>query len=360
MCCTCIVTKVITNDRTLQRMNRSVQSTTGKNFARSAVYLLLTVLTAIVPVSISGMASAQPAGNLIIFHAGSLSIPFKQISAAFTKKYPGIHVLREAAGSRTCARKIIDLGRTCDIMASADYTVIDNLLIPGFADWDIAFATNEMAIMYGPDSLYAGEINQKNWPQILLRTGVRYGHSDPDTDPCGYRTLLSWQLAEQYYNQPGLYQKLQKNCPPKNIRPKETDLIALLESGELDYLFIYRSIAEQHRMPFVTLPDAINLKSAAMARYYARASIRIAGKKPGEYITKKGKPMLYGITICKNAPNREAAIAFVRFLIGPEGRAIMQKNGQPPLWPVRVSGRVEELPRELKNSIQGTPLPMAN
>ena len=128
--------------------------------------------------------------------------------------------------------------------------------------------------------------------------------------------------------------------------------MTLLESGELDYLFIYRSICEQHRMPFVVLPDEINLKSAALAKYYSQASIKISGKKPGEYITKKGKPMLYGITICKNGPYREAAVAFVGFLIGPEGRAIMKANGQPPLWPVRISGNEKLLPEQLRAAIR--------
>jgi molybdate/tungstate transport system substrate-binding protein len=296
----------------------------------------------------ASMTMATPTGNLIIFHAGSLSIPFKQISEAFTKKYPRVHIYREAAGSRTCARKITDLGKPCDVMASADYTVIDNLLIPDFADWNISFATNEMAIMYRPDSAYARKINSKNWPQILLQKGVNYGHSDPNADPCGYRSQLTWQLAEKYYNSPGLYEKLRKNCPLKNIRPKETDLMALLESGELDYLFIYRSICEQHHMPYVILPDEINLKSATLTKYYSEASMQISGKKPGKYITKQGKPMVYGITICKKAPNRKTAIAFVRFLIGEEGRNIMKINGQPPLWPVRISGKAELLPEELQ------------
>lgn len=319
----------------------------GKRFL-----LILLILMALGVFALAPAPQAEPHGNLIIFHAGSLAIPFKQMSEAFTAKYPGVRIYREASGSRTCARKITDLKKPCDVMASADYTVIENLLIPHFAAWNISFATNEMAIMYRPDSAFAKEINGKNWYKILLRKGVSYGHSDPNVDPCGYRSQLVWQLAETYYHQPGLYKKLQQHCPPKNIRPKETDLIALLESGELDYLFIYRSVCEQHGMPFVILPDEINLKSAAFKDFYRRASIQITGKKPGQFIKKTGKPMVYGITVCKTAPNREAAEAFVAFVVGPEGQKIMQQNGQPPISPPRVSGDVAALPKNIKTLVQ--------
>jgi len=290
----------------------------GKRFFLIAVILMLLGVF-LFPTA----PQAEPGGDLIIFHAGSLAIPFRQMSAAFTARYPGVRVYREAAGSRTCARKITDLKKPCDVMASADYTVIEKLLIPDFADWNISFATNEMAIMYRPDSAFAKEINGKNWYEILLRKGVEYGHSDPNADPCGYRSQLVWQLAEKHYHQPGLYKNLQQHCPPKNIRPKETDLMALLQSGELDYLFIYRSVCEQHDMPFVILPDEINLKSAAFKDFYRQASIQISGKKPGQFIKKTGKPMVYGITVTKTAPNREAAEAFVAFVVGPEGQKIM-------------------------------------
>lgn len=46
----------------------------------------------------------------------------------------------EAAGSRDCARKIRDLKRPCDVLASADYLVIEQLLVPDYADWNICFA----------------------------------------------------------------------------------------------------------------------------------------------------------------------------------------------------------------------------
>jgi molybdate/tungstate transport system substrate-binding protein len=319
----------------------------GKRFFLIAVILMLLGVF-LFPTA----PQAEPGGDLIIFHAGSLAIPFRQMSAAFTARYPGVRIYREAAGSRTCARKITDLKKPCDVMASADYTVIEKLLIPDFADWNISFATNEMAIMYRPDSAFAKEINGKNWYEILLRKGVEYGHSDPNADPCGYRSQLVWQLAEKHYHQPGLYKNLQQHCPPKNIRPKETDLMALVESGELDYLFIYRSVCEQHDMPFVILPDEINLKSAAFKDFYRQASIQISGKKPGQFIKKTGKPMVYGITVTKTAPNREAAEAFVAFVVGPEGQKIMKQNGQPPLSPPRASGNVAALPASIAKLVR--------
>lgn len=295
-------------------------------------------------------ARGESNNKIIIFHAGSLAIPFKEMAKDFTKLHPRVEVVREAAGSRTCARKITDLGLPCDVMASADYTVIQNLLIPKWASWNISFATNEMAIMYRPDSEYAKEINSKNWYRILLRKGVEYGHSDPNTDPCGYRSQLVWQLAEKYYHVPGLYEKLKARCPLRNVRPKETDLIALLEAGQLDYVFIYRSVCMQHKMPYVKLPDQINLGSSRFADFYKQASIKISGKKPGTFIEKTGKPMVYGITIPKNAPHHDLAVQFVAFVLGPKGRAIMKRNGQAPL--ALATGDVSRLPAQLKQLVR--------
>ena len=288
--------------------------------------------------SMPDRAAAGGSEKLIIFHAGSLAIPFKDMATAFESRHPDLRVYREAAGSRTCARKIVDLGRPCDVMASADYTVIEALLIPDHAEWNISFATNEMAVMYRHNSKYANEITGENWYRVLLGEGVEYGHSDPNADPCGYRSQLTWQLAEKHYGVPGLYKALRDKCPPRNVRPKETDLIALLEAGQIDYLFIYRSICEQHHMPFVILPDRINLKSAAYADFYRQASIEITGKEPGKLIKKVGKPMVYGMTIPKNAPNPSMAVEFAAFAVGAEGRRSCGGTGSLPFHLPRPRG----------------------
>ena len=304
------------------------------------VFLLIVAL-------VSCNSANEKSKELIIFHAGSLSVPFREIVAEYQKENPDVNISMESAGSRQCARKITDLKRQCDIMASADYKVIDNLLIPDFADWDIKFAGNEMAIVYHEKSRYSDQINKDNWHEVLMKKDVVFGRSNPDFDPCGYRAVLVMKLAETFYKQPGLAkQMLEKDL--NYIRPKEVDLIGLLETDAIDYIFLYRSVAEQHGLKYLILPDSINLKNPDLADYYATATVDISGKKPGETLHKKGEAMVYGLTIINNSPNKEEAIKFVKFLLSAEkGMAILEKNGQQSLVPSPTAS-FDKIPLELK------------
>lgn len=286
-------------------------------------------------------------GNITIFHAGSISVPLKKITEAFKKENPKVDFLLEAAGSRDCARKITDLNKDCDVMISADYAVIDNLLIPKFASWNIKFASNEMVIAYNSESRYSNEINDKNWYNILLKKDVAFGRSDPNSDPCGYRSVLTAKLAELYYNENGLVEKILAK-DENYIRPKEVDLLSLLEMHTIDYIFIYRSVALQHDLKFVSLPDSINLKDTAHTDYYLKASIEVTGKKPGEFITINGEPMVYGITIPNNARNKTVAIEFVKFFLTKEkGMKIIEDDGQKSVIP-SISDSFDSIPQLLK------------
>ena len=228
--------------------------------------------------------------TLIVFHAGSLSVPFRELSELFENKHPHVTVLAEAAGSRDTARKVSDLDRRCDVLGSADYKVIENLLLPDHASFNIRFATNEMAIAYTERSELADRIDSGNWAEILLTDGVTFGRADPNSDPCGYRTVMLFQLAEKRLQQEGLANQLTAKHGDRYIRPKETDLLALLEAGEIDYLFIYRSVAAQHGLNMIFLPDEINLKSSAFAGLYRTATVKLSGKTPGQFIIRKGEP----------------------------------------------------------------------
>jgi len=291
--------------------------------------------------------------RVIVFHAGSLAVPFAAMEKAFETKYPQYDVVREAAGSRACARKITEIHKPADVMASAAYKVIDNLLIPDYAKFNVQFVTNEMAIAYTKHSKYAQEINAQNWTDIFMKKDVKVGHSNPNLDPCGYRSMLVTKLAEKYYKKKGFYDNLlgygesyENGEEPKGkviVRPKETDLLGLLEAGAYDYLYIYKSVAEQHGLKYIVLPPEVSLKDKRFSDFYKQVEIKITGKKPGSFITKKGSAMVYGITVVENTEdglpkNREGAVKFVNFVLSPEGQAIMQNNGQGIITPPVITG----------------------
>jgi len=302
---------------------------------------------------LSGCGGKSKTRNIIIFHAGSLSVPVKKLNEAFEKENPGVRVLSEAAGSLACARKVTELGKTCDIILSADYFVIDRMLIPDYALWNIKFATNEIVIAYRPESKYAAQITTENWYDILLRKDVIYGRADPDADPCGYRTVFTAQLAAGYYKRPGISDSLlTKNSD--YIRPKEVDLVALVETGVIDYMFQYKSVAIQHGFTYLELPDSINLSDIALKDHYGSVSYMIPGSEPGTRTEVKGDYICYSGTVLVKAPQKDLATEYFRFLLSEEGRDIFLGSGQEPVIPA-VTDQSGAVPRELQPFIAETP-----
>src|SRR5215218_10357943 len=214
-------------------------------------------------------------GQLLVFNAGSLAKPFSELLKVFKANHPDVVLAQENSGSLEAARKLTDLGKIPDVIGVADYGVIAKLLIPQHASWYATFARNSMVLIYSDQSTGANEINPENWWQVLLRPGIRAGRSDPSLDPNGYRTLMVFQLAETFYGQPGLAGKLERAFPPRYMRPKEADLTALVQAGELDYSWSYASIARTAGLHYVDLPDEIDLSSPGLAKQYAQASVRL-------------------------------------------------------------------------------------
>ena len=114
-----------------------------------------------------------------------------------------------------------------------------------------AFATNQLVLCYTDDSADADIVSADNWYEILQKDGIVWGHSDPNLDPCGYRSLMVLQLAEKYYGINGLYDDCISNRPIENVRPKSVELISLLQSGNMDYAWEYLSVAVQHGLNYV-------------------------------------------------------------------------------------------------------------
>ena len=318
---------------------------------------VIATIIMLIAVALGGFVYAYWSGYLFpnyvtIFHAGSLSVPLQKIGEEFSHKYHGVRIAFESSGSVDAVRKVTDLNRSCDVLAVADYRLIPEMMYEnGYASWVIIFASNEMVIAYTDKSRYWDKINSNNWYEILSKPDVTIGRSDPDRDPCGYRALMVFELASIYYSNPSINTTLWEHDNTV-IRPKSVELLALLESGQIDYAFEYKSVAVQHNLKYVKLPDEINLSNSTMSDYYAKVNVTIS--KGDKHMVIAGAPILYGVTIPKNAEHVSEAKDFIEFMISESGISIIAECGQNPLDPA-YTDNWSKVPPELRESVQQLP-----
>ncbi len=272
--------------------------------------------------------------ELTVFHAGSLTAPFNDAAKPFEKKY-GVQVNQESKGSVGSTKKITQEGRKADVLGVADYTLLRDMMMPKYAKWYAVFATNAMTIAYTDKSTGASKIGPDNWWKILSRDDVTVGHSDPDVDPNGYRSILSMKLGAKPFQGKTLYdestaQKLIDNAKvPANT---ETSLIGQLQTGKLDYAWEYQSTSSTHDVKAVDLQSSVDLSKATSkyAKHYAKVQVKTSNG------TIKGAPIAYGMTVPSNAPSPDLGAKWVEFMITGSGQKILKQDGFSPVSPAVV------------------------
>ena len=272
--------------------------------------------------SVPRSAVSSPPDTVLVYLAASLTKPLQAALDSFAVRN-AIVVQRESGASLEHARKITELGRIPDVIALADVEVFPQLLMPAHVRWYAEFARNRMIVGYTAKSRHAAEIDSTNWPTILAMSDVQVGRPDPDVAPAGYRTLLMLQLAERYYHSPGLAGRVLANAPRRNMRPNAAELATLLQTGELDYIFDYESVAFAYGFNALHLPAGIDLGDPAQASAYATARVRVKGRG-SDSATFVGAPIVYALSIPRGAPHATAAQRLAIFLLSADGRRMMR------------------------------------
>jgi molybdate/tungstate transport system substrate-binding protein len=292
----------------------------------------LAVVAVILLACWSGCDSKPAPARLRVFVADALLRPLNAVAEAFMKENPGIEVVQIPSGSVLAAKKITEGNDAADVLAVADYMVIEKLMRPAHADWYICFATNEIVIAYTDASKGSVELTDKNWFDVLSREGVTVGASNPLHDPCGYWTELCWRLADLHYPAlPGgetISQRMTRKCgPPADRRTDAEEMLQLVESaGGVDYVFVYRSQARQHHLQSVRLPPEVSLGDPAMAETYRKVSIELPGREPATTTRKTGEAIVFALTIPKVARRSDLAEKYVSFILSGAGREILVKE----------------------------------
>lgn len=263
-----------------------------------------------------------------VLHAGALRKPIKECIHILKQIYPELNIELDYAGSRVCAKAVSE-GRVVDVIALADYRLFDDMLIPRFVDTSFVFATDQMVLAFDEFSIDSGIINSENWMDVLTdNEKIRFVRSDHNLDPCGYRTLMLWQLAETYYNKPELGKLLNNSC--YKVYPKSLDIAMALLEGKVDYGFSYLSVTKQMNLQYIQFPVEINFSDPRLASYYAKAKVVVEGSYAALETEIVGAPIEFAIAIPKNSNQKEIAQQFIDILTGPQGEKILEENGLIP------------------------------
>jgi molybdate/tungstate transport system substrate-binding protein len=283
---------------------------------------LAAVLICLAPQQVWAQTAALP---LQVAYAGSMgSLIDGGIKPAVAKAL-NADLQGRAQGSTGLANLIIAGSIRPDVFICVTPGPMRSVLKAQKAQKAVPIARTEMVIAYGPKSHYAPLLAKANdpgakpWWQILETQGIRFGRTDPNTDPQGLNIIFTMQLAENYYHQPDLAKRiLGPDINPQQIF-QEPQVMARLQAGQLDASSAYKNQPAALGLPFIDLPKQINLGDASFENEYKNATVNLNGK------VFHPSPLVFYAAVLKDAPQPELANRFVVWLQGPSAKVILSR-----------------------------------
>ncbi len=321
--------------------------------ATGCLVLLMGILLAACGSSSSGSApTPTPKSKVSVAYAGSLvNLMEKKVGPAFTHA-TGYPYMGEGKGSSALANEIKGKLLFPDVFISAAPAVNTTLMGAAngnYVSWYAPFIRSSLVIGYNPNGKFAADFQavasgSKSWYQALEEPGIRIGRTDPALDPKGVRTIIMAELAEKYYNQPGLSSKILGAANNSSQIFPEEELVARLTSEQLDAGFFYLNEVMDASIPYVTLPTQINMGDPSLNSTYATATYT----NPKTGAVTKGSAIVYTITILNTSKNKAGAIALVQYIFSLQGEAFFTNDGLSTVMP-RVSGDATAVPSQLQS-----------
>lgn len=262
------------------------------------------------------------------------------------QKSTGIPFTIKSGGSFGLAREIMISGHGdifMPVALEATFPVYLGNYSPG---WAIAFASDQMSIVYTNASInnvyaeYAlsnatiamSTNSTRNWYNFfyILSSGkVKVGISNPNIDPAGFRAWLVLKLASYLYaNDINFFYKRMLENRGNVTGQHAAELVAPLISGDINFLFIYKSAAIAKRLNYIVLPPQINLGDPRYSLFYHNANYTLMSG------VVHGSPIYLFITVPRTTANYNVSVRFVMFVI--KNSKLLEKFGLVALNPARL------------------------
>jgi molybdate/tungstate transport system substrate-binding protein len=266
---------------------------------------------------------------------------------AFTNTTGILMAPPKAAGSLLLARQISQ-GNPVSVFISVARPAVQPLYLGNESSgWAIAFATDQMALAYTNASLQNPEASTalaaynsaaasnttakwNNFFSVLSSGSVKVGFGNPNADPAGYRGWIVLEAAGQAFGQNSSSFVNRIIFNGGNVTGSSAaDLVGPLETGQIQFLFIYKSAAIAHKLNYLHLPDQVNLGSTKYSKFYAEFSYKLtSGAQKG------GLVALY-ITVPKDSTDTPDSLQFVVFVV-KNSPTLLSSYGLVPLSPARL------------------------
>ncbi|MHB8564596.1 MAG: extracellular solute-binding protein [Acidiferrobacteraceae bacterium] len=270
-------------------------------------------------VVLASRAGRLPAGRLTVLqvaYAGSMGALMDQGVRPVVARSLGIALQGRGQGAFALAHLIVAGSIRPDIFISITPGPMQVLLAAGRVQRAIPVARTEMVLAYSRDSRFASRLEsqppKEPWWRLLEDPHVRFGRTDPRTDPQGLNIIFLMELAQRYYHAPGLAARILGPLEnPRQIFP-EAEVMARLQSGQLDAGSAYKTQPSSFGLPFLSLPSEINLGDAGMERRYRDVSAVIGG------VVHRPQALVFYAALLRDAPAPAAGRRFMDWLAGPQ------------------------------------------
>jgi molybdate/tungstate transport system substrate-binding protein len=287
------------------------------------------VLAAIV-LSIGVACGAESLTPLQVAFAGSMGAVMDEGVKPAIAKGLDADVQGRAQGSTGLANLIVAGSIRPDVFISVTPPPMRKVLDAGKAGRAIPIARTEMVIAYSPKSQYSDALNKSRdtaatpWWKILESPGLRFGRTDPNTDPQGLNIIFTMRLAATFYGQPDLADKLLGPLINSSQIFEEPQIMARLQAGQLDASSAYKTQPAALGLPFIELPKEINLGDAELGGRYRSVSVVLNGK------TLHPAPLVFYAAVLKDAPQPQLAAKFLDWLQTREAGGIFSRFHYDP------------------------------
>ncbi len=233
-------------------------------------------------------------GDLTIFAAASLKNMLAEAETAYEAANPGTD-LTISTDSSSALETQIEQGAPADVFLSADTTNPQKLVDGGFASGEaIPFAGNKLTVIVPTDNP-AGIQS----PADLAKPGLRIIAAGDEVPITKYATQLVENLAAEADDPEGFAAAYVANVASKE--DNVSAIVSKIELGEGDAGIVYvTDAAASDEVTPIEVPDAANV------------------------------PATYAGVVVGESPNQDAAAAFLDWLTGPDGQAVLSSFGFLP------------------------------